>query len=150
MTLATIPPAVEIVEAFKSNRPRHNLSDPYWASSELSDEPSWRATAFWRISTLRNLGKEVPGLGDLRPSDKAVTELRKLLSRIEIQSLPLPTVSPVSGGAVFVSWKSGTKSVEATAYHDGEIVLEGLENQNLNEEISKGDLPSILNWLVRG
>jgi len=150
MALATLPPAIEIVEAFKANRPRHNLSDPYWANSGLSDEPLWRATALWKISTLRASGKVVPGLGDLRPSDLAVSELRKELGKIQIRSLPLPTVAPVSGGALFVSWKNGPRTVEVTAYHDGEVTLEGLENQAPNEEVSKLDLASVLDWLVQG
>lgn len=159
MALATLPPAVEIVEAFKSgperskdsfSGPRHNLSEPYWAISGSSQQSPWKLTAFSKISMLRNTGKPIPGLGDFRISDQAATELRKLIGEIQIESLPLPTVAPVSGGAIFVSWQSGAKSVEATAYHDGEIVIEALENQRLNEEKSKGDLPSILWWLVQG
>jgi hypothetical protein len=150
MALATLPPTIEIVEVSGANRPRHILSDPYWANAGLSDEPQWRSTAFWKISTLRAVGKNIPGLGDLRPSDQAVSELRKLLGKIQIQSLPLPVVSPVSGGAVFVSWKNGSKTVEVTAYHDGEVIFEGLDNQNLVEEVSKSDFTSVLNWLVQG
>lgn len=159
MALATLPPAIEIVEAFKSGLerpkdsftgPRRNLTEPYWAVSGPSQQSPWKLTAFSKISMLRNTGKAVPGLGDFRVSDQAATELRKLIREIEIESLPLPTVAPVSGGAIFVSWQSGVKSVEATAYHDGEIVVEALENRRLNEEKSKGDLPSILWWLVQG
>ena len=149
MPLATLPPAVEIVEEFQSSRPILNLSAPYWTDTGFTDEPSWRTTAFWKISAFRSKGRDVPGLGNLRPSDQAALKLRKLLNSIRIQSLPLPTVAPVSGGAIFVSWKNGAKSVEVTAYDDGEIVLEGLVNQDLNEEISETDLASMLNWLVQ-
>lgn len=159
MALATLPPAVEIVEAFKSGPeclvgnflgPGQNLSVPYWAIFGPSQQSPWKLTAFSKISMLKNTGKAVPGLGDFQVSDQAATEIRKLIGEVQIESLPLPTVAPVSGGAIFVSWESGSKSVEATAYHDGEVVVEALENQRLNEEKSKEGLPSVLWWLVQG
>jgi hypothetical protein len=157
MALATLPPAVEIVEAFKNGElgyelraPRHNLSEPYWANSNPIEQPAWKTVAFGKISVLRAAGTVVPGLGDFRVSDLVTKELHMLLSKIRILSLPLPTVSPVAGGAIFVSWKNGHKAVEATAYHNGEIVVEAIENLQVNEEISKSDIATMLDWLARG
>jgi len=155
MALATLPPAVEIVEAFKSGAQgnttssvRRNLSEPYWAVSGPAEQPPWKIAAFWKLSTLRESGSSVAGLGDFRVSDRALTELRKFVNGIQAQSLPLPTIAPVSGGAVFASWKNGARSVEVTAYDDGEILVEGLDNQNLNDAVSKQEITSIFDWLV--
>lgn len=155
MALATLPPAVEIVEAFKcgtqgntNSSIRRNLSEPYWAASGPTELPPWKIAAFWKLSTLSGSGSFVAGLGDFRVSDRAITELRKFVNGIRAQSLPLPTIAPVSGGAVFASWKNRTKSVEVTAYDDGEILVEGLDNQNLNDEVSKREITSIFDWLV--
>ena len=72
MALATLPPAVEIVEAFKSGPeclvgnflgPGQNLSVPYWAIFGPSQQSPWKLTAFSKISMLKNTGKAVPGLG---------------------------------------------------------------------------------------
>jgi hypothetical protein len=157
MALATLPPAVEIVKAFESHssgsKPsgqRLTLSTLYWAWLGPQEQSPWKTTAFSKISMLRTNGKFVPGLGDFTLSEQAVNAAQKLIGEIEIESLPLPTVAPISGGAIFVSWRSGTKSVEATAYHDGEILVEALENEHVDELKSKEGLSSILWWLVQG
>jgi hypothetical protein len=147
MTLASMPPA--IVEADQRRQAVPISSNVYWAAQRFSDIPAWKTSAYSRVAALRP-GRKIAGLGDLRPSDEAILELRKLLHKIQIQALPLPTVAPISGGAIFISWKSGLKSVETTVYHDGEILTEGFENKGLNEEISRKDLASMLAWLVQG
>lgn len=157
MALATPPPAGEIRKAFEPRRLgykpsslRQNLSTLYWPWLGLSEQSPWKTTALSKISMLRTTGRFVPGLGDFTLSEEAVKAAQKLIGEIEIESLPLPTVAPVSGGAIFVSWRSGPKSVEATAYHDGEILVEALENESVDEERSKEDLSSMLWWLVQG
>ena len=133
-----------------TDRPRQTLpilANVIWGDLGITEIPDWKNSAHFKIAALRS-GRNVPGLGDLRPSDQAILSLRKLLHDVQIESLPFPTVAPVSGGAVFISWKSGSRCVEATAYNDGETVLEGLENQDLNEEISSHkDLSAMLTWL---
>ena len=157
MALATMPSAGETAKTFESrdfgyklSDPRQNLSTVYWAWLGHSEKSPWKTTALSKISMLRKTGRFVPGLGDFTLSEETVRAAQKLIGEIEIKSLPLPTVAPVSGGAIFVSWRSGPKSVEVTAYHDGEIVAEALENQRLDEEKSGGDLRSMLRWLVQG
>lgn len=157
LALATMPSAVEIAKTFESRSfgyklsdPRQNLSTVYWARLGHSEQSPWKTTALSKISMLRKTGRLVPGLGDFTLSEKAVKAVQKLIGEIEIESLPLPTVTPVSGGAIFVSWRSGPKSVEATAYHDGEILVEALENQCVDEERSMEDPCSMLWWLVQG
>jgi hypothetical protein len=134
-----------------TDRPRQTRpisANVIWGDLGIAEIPAWKTSAYSKIAALRG-GKKVPGLGDLRPSDQAVLRLRKLLHDLQIKSLPFPAVAPMSGGAVLISWKSGARCVEATAYNDGEVLIEGLENQNPNEEISEGDLASVLNWLIQ-
>ncbi len=156
MALATLPPAVEIVRAFESRRlgyrpscPMQNLSEPFWAGLAPREQPPWKTTAFSKISILRTAGKSIPGLGNFNLSEQAVKALQKLIGEVEIESLPLPAVAPISGGAIFVCWQSGARRVEATAYQDGEILVEATENQRLDEERSRESLSATLRWLVQ-
>jgi hypothetical protein len=119
-----------------------------WGELGIREIPAWKSSAYYKIAALR-AGRNIPGLGDSLPSDQAISRLRKLLHSIQIDSLPFPAVAPVSGGAVILSWKSSARCVEATAYNDGEVLIEGLENQSLNEEISESDLATMLSWLVQ-
>lgn len=144
MALATLPPIVEIRELTPVQKSSIETKS-YWYIYSASDAP-WKTTALTRISNLEQ-GKSAMGFGNLRPSEQAAAQLRRCVVDIGLESLPLPTVVPLSGSGIMLSWQSGRRKVEATAFADGEIVLEALEDGD-NPRIPTDRPEGLLKWLI--
>jgi hypothetical protein len=148
MALATIPPAIEIRET-QPVTTQHVVSDLYWTACSLRDNyrfAPWKTAAFSGIAALEQ-GKNVPGLGDFRVSDQTARELRLRINEIAVDSLPIPTVVPLSGRGIMLSWESGARTVEITAFADGEIVVEAIGEHAPEAELT--ELETLLKWLIK-
>jgi hypothetical protein len=64
----------------------------------------WLLPALQQLEMLQNEGRNIPGIGDLRISDETGAVVRKLLTYIPNQYLPVPHMAPISGGGVAVAW----------------------------------------------
>jgi hypothetical protein len=149
MALASLPPAIEIRD-FRRNVPIRFATELFWCQADAvkaAEGVSWKTVAFSRISDLE-YGKQVAGAGDFRASEQAAGQLRLYLNRIPLKSLPIPSVVPLSGRGIMLTWQSGVRAVEVTSFADGEIVLDALENDQTKEELSDRDAESVLAWLV--
>jgi len=146
-TLATLPPAIQTRELSPIKQDTL-AAEPYWAEMQSIDVP-WKTAALARISALEIQGRDVPGLGDLRPTEEAASQLRRCINSVTLHSLPIPHVVPLSGRGIQLVWQSGARAIEVTSFADGEIVLEPLENGEINEEISADAPELLLKWLVK-
>lgn len=149
MTLATLPPTVEIREAYKESKYDSPSGFVVWAvqGSTAPSIGSWKSEVFARIAKLER-GPSVAGLGNLRVSDDAARQLRLQVDCVAIQSLPYPSVVPLSGEGVQIDWRSGTKTVEVTAFADGELVFEATEAGTSIELVGVETLDAYLKWLI--
>lgn len=120
--------------------------ESYWFTCSASDA-AWKTAALSRISSLEQ-GKSAPGFGNLRPSEQAAAQIRLCVSEIALESLPLPTVVALTGNGIMLVWQSGRRKVEATAFADGEVVLEALENGENAEGIPTEKPEVLLKWLI--
>lgn len=149
MALATLPPMVEVREAYK----RSDYASPsvfvFWAmqGSTPPSFGSWKSDVFDRIAKLER-GRSVPGLGNLRLSEEAARQLCLQVDAVAIQSLPFPSIVPLSGEGAQVDWRSGTRTVEVTAFADGELVFEATEAGTSVELTGVESLDAYLKWLV--
>jgi len=148
MKLATLPPVIELRDA--PPRPQiRNAAIPVW--SELHrvriQQSSWKSVAFSRITALEQ-GKNIAGAGDFRPSERAAGQLRLYVDHIALESLPMPSIIPLSGRGIMLTWQSGIRAVEVTSFADGEIVAEARENNETICDLPMSDPDSILLWMV--
>lgn len=149
MALATLPPSVEIREEVTRSEVKAPSAAGFWAQQGRIDQglgSSWKNELFSRIGRLE-IGASAPGFGNFAVSENAADQLRLELAGISIQSLPYPSVVALSGQGVQIDWQSGTRSVEVTAFADGELVFEALEAGNA-VELQEDSLESHLKWLV--
>lgn len=145
----TLPPTIEVREDYKRSDYASPSSFIIWAmrSATTPSFGSWKSYVFARIAKLER-GPSVPGLGNLQVSEQAVSQLRLQLAEVSIQSLPYPSVVPISGQGVYMDWRSGTRAVELTAFADGELVFEATEAGNSVELQGIDRLDSYLKWLL--
>jgi hypothetical protein len=141
----------EIGRHYKPVRPANVSFESNWGNTVSHGDPPWRIWTFSMIAKLEGQeSKVVPGLGDLKASDKAANALRAYLLALREPSLPFPRIVPATGGAILLLWTSGARSIEIASFPDGEIVLEALECGVPNEELSEQGLDHAVGWLVRG
>ncbi len=149
MILMTLPPTVEVREDYK----RSDYDSPsdlvVWAvpTGTTHNFGSWKSEVFARIAKLER-GPSVAGLGNLRLSEDAARQLRLQVDSVGIQSLPYPSIVPLSGEGVQIDWRSGTRAVEVTAFADGELVFEATEAGASIELTGLENLDAYLKWLV--
>lgn len=149
MTPITAGAAFQCVEYPKDIRAATSELVP----TSLSDSAPWLYSALSQLHELERFGSDVRGVGDLRVSDNASTKTRTLLSLIEVDTLPPPTLCPISGGGVGMRWNVGRREVEFTTFASGSTVMAKLENSQLVDDSDLpgnqiADLNSYLKWLV--
>lgn len=99
-----------------------NQLPSFLTASEIRRPASWHYLAFSKIHEIEKTGEQVDGVGDLRIQPATAAYARKILDSIHEQlnseMLPIPGVSPLSGGGIGILWMAGTKEVEAIIYPD--------------------------------
>ncbi len=150
MALMTLPPTVEIREDFRRPDYASPSSLVFWAGRGGFLESSfgtWKSEVFTRIAKLER-GPTVPGIGNLQASERAAGVLRLQLAGVTIQSLPFPSVVPISGQGLHVDWRSGMRAIEITSFADGELVIVAKEAGRDVPFEEDESLDSYLKWLV--
>jgi hypothetical protein len=147
MAYVTLPPVVEIREAFRRTEKGSVSVLAAWTRTPSEPLGSWKNYVFAKLAHLER-GPNVPGFGNFKLSEEAAGQLRLRLAGISLQSLPIPSVAPLSGRGAQLDWQSGTRSVELTAFADGELVIEAIDNGTPVEMEEEEELESYLKWLV--
>jgi hypothetical protein len=139
----TLPPGVEMRKAFRRTENLSPSTLGAWHQVGAADPiTSWKNEVFAKLAKLER------GSGDFRLSENAADQLRVQLANISLQSLPFPSVIALSGQGAQLDWRTGERSVEVTAFADGELVIEAAEAGNTIDLDSMEDLESYLEWLV--
>jgi hypothetical protein len=113
----------------------------------------WLSSALAQVREIEEFGELVPGLGDIRvPSDTA-KRARMLLSTIEAQNLPVPLVSPVSGGGMSITWTVGNKEVKVEFEPGGEAAFFRVEDDEVIDDgvvdvTSRSPVAGQLKWML--
>jgi hypothetical protein len=102
------------------------------------------------FSQIANLERQTASDNTFRASETAAARMRLILAMIKLQSLPMPTIVPISGHGIFAEWKNGARAVEITAFADGDVVIEAMQDRIAGEQVSQEDPHSVLSWLVSG
>ena len=145
---------------YQAQSQRVDITPPYAIESQLEPTASFEEFP-WLLGALRGLqricdsGQNIPGIGDLRISPQTSSFVRRLLSFISIPRLPVPRISPISGGGVGLLWNVGGKEAVLTVYPNDERLAYMLSNEE-DELVSDGlltldqqrTLNSLLGWLV--
>jgi hypothetical protein len=151
MTPITAAPAFQHVDSV------HGLqaSTSELVPASLSDTAPWLYSALSQLHDLERSGRDIPGVGDLRVAEPASGQTRTVLSLVEVDTLPIPTLYPISGGGIGMRWNVGNREVEFTTFGNGNTVMAMLENDQLVQDSefngnlnAHTDLNSYLRWLV--
>jgi len=122
----------------------------------------WLYSAVAQVRELEENGALIAGLGDFRVSDRTAATTRLLLSLISVpelpvlsvRDLPVPVVSPVSGGAISLIWSLGSKEVKFSCYPDGQAAFFRCQDDDVIED-GRIDLSApdsargALNWMMQ-
>jgi hypothetical protein len=151
MTPITATPAFQNVECAYAVQ----ASTSELVPASLSDTAPWLYSALSQLHDLQRSGRKIPGVGDLRIAEPASTQIRTILSLIEVNTLPIPTLSPISGGGIGMKWDVGNREVEFTIFASGNTVVARLEDAQLIDDCelagnsqAQADLNRYLGWLV--
>jgi hypothetical protein len=122
-------------------------------SASLTGSAPWLYSALSQLHELQNSGRDLPGVGDLRISDAASTQVLMLLSLIEVRELLPPVLYPISGQGIGMRWNVGRREVEFTVFSDGNTVMAKLEKSELVDDTElTGDMHAevgqYLEWVV--
>jgi hypothetical protein len=122
-------------------------------SASLTGSAPWLYSALSQLHELQNSGRDLPGVGDLRISDAASTQILMLLSLIEVRELLPPVLYPISGQGIGMRWNVGRREVEFTVFADGNTVMAKLERSELVDDVElTGDMHAevgqYLEWVV--
>jgi len=82
----------------------------------------WRYAALAGIRNLEEAGQRRPGQGDFRVAESTSSHARQILAGIDMAEIPTPTVAPISGGGLAISWNVGRREVQLSFFPDGELV----------------------------
>jgi hypothetical protein len=148
MTLATLPPITEYRQEF--TRDAANQVKSAWAQAAPDPYKQggwWKEIVFSRISKLER-ETNADDFGTFNISEMVASKVRSRLSKVSLQSLPLPVVVPISGNGLSLTWATGTRSVEVTAFADGEVIIDALESDHYVEFREDKDLEAVLIWLI--
>ena len=102
---------------------------------------------FSRISKFER-NPDAHGFNTFNVSEQAARRVRSHLSRVTLQSLPLPTIVPLSGHGLSLAWTTRTRAIEFTVFADGEVTIDALEASRYVDLPDDGDLEAMLCWLV--
>jgi len=152
MTPLTATPAFQHVDSVHAVKAATSELVP----ASLSDTAPWLYSALSQLHDLQDSGRNLIGVGDLRISERASTQVRTILSLINIKTLPTPVLYPLSGSGIGLKWTVGSREVEFTIFASAKTVVAKLEKGQLLDdcEFSEGtdaqsDLNGYLGWLVR-
>jgi hypothetical protein len=100
----------------------------------ISDAP-WLYSALTQVREIESAGQVIRGMGDFQVAVQTAMSARKVLSGIRIQGLPAPSVAPVSGGGLSVTWTLGAKEVKLSFAPGGEAVYFRVVDDEVVDEV---------------
>jgi hypothetical protein len=148
MILATMPPVIEYRQEF--TREANTTVESAWAQvapDSYGQGRWWKEIVFSRISKFER-NPETEEFGTFNISEQVAQRLRSNLSKVTLQSLPLPTIVPLSGHGLSLAWATRTRAIELSVFADGDVTIDALEANNYVDLPDAGDLDAMLRWLI--
>ncbi len=113
----------------------------------------WLYSALTQVRQIEHAGAQIPGLGDLRIGEATATRARLLLAMIDFIELPVPHVSPVSGGGVSIEWAVGQKEVKYALYPDGTTMFYQVQDDQITSDgilqtMMPNEVTGPLKWML--
>jgi hypothetical protein len=120
----------------------------------LANSTPWLYGALAQLRQLQQDGAVVAGIGDLRIADRTATTARLLFSLINVTDLPMPVVSPVSGGSLSVTWSMGEKEVKFSCFPDGQTLYFQCEDDDVLKDgivdlVTAESARTALKWMLQ-
>jgi hypothetical protein len=147
MILATMPPVAEYRQEFTRQATITEKSAWAEASDRYKQGGWWKEVVFSRIERYERDASSPQQMSTFSISAQVANKVRAQLSKVSLQSLPLPAIVPLSGNGLSLTWASGTRAVEVTAFADGEITVDTLDADTYVDPHG-GDLETVLKWLI--
>jgi hypothetical protein len=134
---------------------RWTMATPQIATSANVSNSPWLYSALTQVRDIEHAGELIPGLGDLRIAEQTAKRARMLLSSIDIETLPAPVVSPVSGGGLSITWALGLREVKFSVEPDGETNYFKVESDAILDDgaidlVAANSVTKQLHWMLNG
>lgn len=146
MNLATLPPVAEYRQEF-TRGPSLAVTSVWAQEAPDSYKQWWKETVFGRIAKFER-STDAVDFSTFNITGQVASKVRSQLSKVSLQSLPLPTVVPLSGNGLSIAWATGTRTVEMNAFADGDITIDALDANEYVDLTDAGGLEAALSWLI--
>jgi hypothetical protein len=105
----------------KRSRQDQESNRRQWSGVKSLQSPSWLKEIYDRISALKTLEENWDSYGGLPVADGAISKIRVLLSKVDIEDMPTPHVAPLPDGGIGLHWRVGTRDLEIEVEPNGEV-----------------------------
>lgn len=115
--------------------------------------PQWQKDALIALFHIALLPEDWDSYGSPPPSQQVIKNTERLLRMIKFEDLPVPHITPVSGGRIQIEWSILSRALELEVLPDGSVEYLEIDNEKpLQEgELNPADisqLQSLLLWLT--
>jgi len=104
--------------------------DSVFQVPRMVDKRPWLAHAFTELLQAQRAGRVDAGVGDFRVTDETLNMAGRVLGSIRFRFLPNPSISPLPGGGIQITWSNGGNAVEVSVFPD-----EGVGVAHLIEDV---------------
>lgn len=118
-----------------------------WATVVVLD--TWLVEAFDKINELRNLQSNWDSYGADRVTDGAELSARWLMSYVNWQGIPSPTISALADGGIGMHWNIGARDLEIEIDPSGELTyLQSQAGTMKPGSVTKDNVQDVVDWIL--
>jgi hypothetical protein len=110
------PESCPYLDRVRPNDQLMPLPDSAFHLPRMVDKRPWLAHAFTELLRIQRVGRLEPGIGDFRITDDTLNMTGRVLGSVRYRFLPNPSVSPLSGGGLQITWRNGVEAVEVSVF----------------------------------
>ncbi len=125
----------------------------------LADAGPWLVDTLRAIARLTTLGDNWDGYGSPPIQSAALESARRLVSALEMEELPAPSLGPISGGGIGIVWRVDARELQIEILPDGsvEFLIAAVDPETGEEKTQEERLPlpyteqvrQLVSWLMR-
>jgi hypothetical protein len=131
------------------------LTEQWSSVTPLSSAAPWMGAAFANLRELAELPVNWDGYHSPAIDPAIVEQAGRILSALEIENVPVPSIGPVSGGGLQLEWQFAGRELEIEVLPDRSVqvlLVNGKEMEEfaLSSFNQVDEVRDLISWLVQG